>query len=277
MKQAVLVNLGGIEKPTDIPVFLFSMFNDKHIMPLKQPFRAMVAFIITLLRAKKTYNILKLSPSPLVRITKRQAEKLSIKTNKHITYGFSYSKPYFNDCEGTFIVMQNFYSHTTHGKVLELKRTKPPLCIHKGFFELFESRINNALKNHPNAAILLSAHSLPLKLLKKTNDPYRNDLEVFRLALSRILKKPIYLSFQSRLGPIEWLKPETEKEIKRLSKHYTELIILPVSFTTDNTETIVEIDRAYTKIAKDCGFRWIKRVNCFNDDGDFIEFLASIL
>ncbi|WP_025270447.1 ferrochelatase [Hippea sp. KM1] len=277
MNQTVLVNLGGIEKPIDIPVFLFNMFNDRHILPIRQPFRAIVAVIITLLRAKETYKILKSSPSPLLEITKRQAEKLSKKTKRHIAFGFSYSKPYFDTYQGSFIIMQNFYSHTTHGKVLESKKAKPPLCIHKGFFELFESRLNRALIRHPNAAILLSAHSIPKKLLKKTLDPYRNDLEVFRLTLSRILKRPIYLSFQSKLGPIEWLKPETEDQIKRLSRYYTELIIVPVSFTTDNTETTVEIDKTYTKIAKDCGFRWIKRIDCLNDDNDFIDFLASIV
>ncbi len=271
-----VANLGYVEKLIDIPVFLFNMFNDYHIIPLKQPLRAAVALTITLIRAKETYKILKKAKSPLKEITELQAEKLSRAVGIPANARFAYSKPFVKREQFT-IPMFNFFSFTTHGKVLKnSKKIAPPFCVFAEFFELVERKIESAYKQcKGNCAVLLSAHSLPLKLLEKTKDPYRHDLEVILNYLKKRLKKPVYLSFQSKLGPVKWLEPSTEQMIKRLSKKYRSILIFPISFAAENTETVYEIDKIYKDVARKLKIELI-RVSCFNDSEEFIELLKTV-
>jgi len=274
--RLTLANLGYVEKITDIPIFLFNMFNDYNILPVKQPFRSIVAAFITLLRAKDTYKILKAKKSPLKEISQSQAAKLSKRIGIEVKARFSYSRPFLKK-EESVIAMFNFFSYTTHGKIFKHSRKiAPPFCIYTEFFELIEGSIERALQNRSeNCSILLSAHSLPLKLLTLRKDPYKHDLEVFLSYLKKRFKRPVFLSFQSKLGPIEWLKPTTEETIIKLSKQFKTIIIVPISFTTENTETAYEIDKTYKELASKLGVKLI-RVNCFNDKEEFIGLLASV-
>jgi len=276
LSSITVANLGYVEKLKDIPIFLFNMFNDYYIIPLRQPLRFTVALTITLLRAKETYKILKTVKSPLKRITELQAEKLSKAIGAPVKVGFSYSKPFLKN-ERFTIPMFNFFSFTTHGKIMKSsKKTAPPFCIFGEFFELVEKKIEKASKQcRGSCAVILSAHSLPLKLLENTKDPYRHDLEVFLNYLRKRLKKPIYLSFQSRLGPVRWLEPSTEKVIKKLSREYNSLLVFPISFAAENTETVYEIEKTYKSITRKLKTELI-RIPCFNDSEEFIKFLKTV-
>ncbi len=274
--ELTLANLGYVEKIMDIPIFLFNMFNDYNIIPIKQPFRSILAIFITLLRTKDTYKILKIKKSPLKEISQSQAERLNKKLGIGVRAKFSYSWPFLKK-EMAVIPMFNFFSYTTHGKIFKhSKKVAPPFCVYPEFFDLVENYIKKAQKNcSGNCAILLSAHSLPLKLLAKRKDPYKHDLEVFLNYLRKRLKQSVFLSFQSKLGPVEWLKPTTEETIIKLSKHFKTIIIVPISFTTDNTETIYEIDTTYKKLALNLGVNLI-RVGCFNDKEWLINLLSVV-
>ncbi len=268
--------MGAIEKTIDIPFFLFNMFNDKFILPLPQPIRAFVATMITIARFKETLKILKTTPSPLKKITYKQAELLEKLSNIKTEAAFVYSKPKIAKTDNsTVIAMYNFYSHTTHGKILEkAKQIKPPFCIYNEFFDMVKNRIEKELKslNPTKTVILLSAHSIPEKHAKK--DIYAHDLAVFTRYLDKRLPSKVFLSFQSKLGPIRWLKPATEEKIKELSNLYENLLIFPISFTSENTETTNEIDIRYKNIALKNGYRKFIRINCFNYDKDFTIFLS---
>lgn len=274
--RLTLANLGYVEKIIDIPIFLFNMFNDYNILPTKQPFRSILATFLTLLRAKDTYKILKVKKSPLKEISQSQAEKLSKKIGVEVKAKFSYSRPFLKKEEAT-IPMFNFFSYTTHGKILKhSKKVAPPFCIYPEFFDLIENSIKSTQKYClGNCAILLSAHSLPLKLLTSRKDPYKHDIDVFLNYLRKRLKKPVFLSFQSKLGPIEWLKPTTEEMIEKLSRGFDNIIAVPISFTAENTETIFEIDKIYKKKALKLHTNLIK-VSCFDDKDDFIELLSTV-
>ena len=278
-RKILLVNMGAIEKSSDILQFLFNMFNDRFILPLPQPLRFIIASTITALRFKETWKILKTTPSPLKNITKRQAKLLEKLTNIKTEAAFVYSKPKIKKTSDTEVIaMYNFYSHTTHGKILEeAKRIRPPFCIYNEFFDMVKNKIENKLKglNPKKTAVLLSAHSIPEKLAKK--DSYTDDLAVFRRYLDKRLASEVFLSFQSKLGPVKWLRPTTEEMIKKLSKNYENLVIFPISFTAENTETINEIDIVYQKLAYQKGFKRFERVSCFNDEEDFIKFLSQLL
>ncbi len=281
-KRIVLVNLGGIETVFDIPEFLFRMFNDRHILPIGQPFRAFLSALITLFRMKGTFDIYRsVKASPVIKITKKQSEMLSKIFNDNVDYRFSYSKPIIKKSSKSLAIpLYGFYSHTTHGSILKkYKYVFPPLCIFPEFFDLIEKRIKDIIDKHKkhNVAILFSAHSLPKSLENNTKDPYRHDLEVFVGYFKKRLVQPVFLSFQSKLGPIEWLEPSTSDKIKELSNSYDCIIVVPISFISDNTETVYEIDVEYKKIAQSCGIKCFDRVECFNDDKDFIKFLGKVV
>ncbi len=280
-KKISLVCLGGVKTIGDIPVFLFNMFNDRHILPLKQPLRMIVSLFIMFVRIKSTYSIYKKVKSPVFDICKKQSNMLKKSIGSDVNVFFNYSKPFLTNKNNYICIpLYGFYSHTTYGSVLEqCYKTFPPFCIFPEFFDLVENKIKRALKDVPdkyshNVSILLSAHSLPYKLARSTSDPYKNDLEIFVAYLKKRIDKPIYLSYQSKLGPIEWFKPSTEDMIKKISLFNMALIIMPISFVCDNTETVYEIDIKYKNLAHRCGIKYFKRIDCFNDSYNFMKFLS---
>ncbi len=281
-KFVVLLNLGGVKKPSDIPVFLFNMFNDKTILPVKQPFRIFLSFFITLLRAKGTYSILKNAKSPVFDVGLKQAEKLQDVLKTDVKSQFVYSKPFVKKGACAYIPLHSFYSHTTYGNILRrFSNVTPPFCIFAEFFDIMGYKIKEALDKVPDelrqeTSVLLSAHSLPVNLAEKTKDPYKNDLEVFAKYFKKRLATPLFLSFQSKLGPVKWFEPSTEDMIKTLSRQYRALILVPVSFVNDNTETVYEQDIVYKELAYEYSFEYFARVNCLNDDDNFVELLSEI-
>ncbi len=283
-EKVVLINMGGIKRIADIPIFLFNMFNDKNILPFNQPIRSLAAGLITFFRAKNTYYIYKKAgPSPIFKITLKQAEKIEKLTGIKTEFTFAYSKPILrSSCINSLnIALYNFYSHTTHGIILRKQNNiSPPFCIFGEFFDLVEKRIKQTLKKVPpdlRAAVLMSAHSLPEKLLKKRRDPYRHDLEIFSRYIKKRINAPVFLSFQSKLGRIKWLEPSTKDAIKSISKKYDALIIVPLSFVSDNTETVYEIDEVYKEFASLCGIKYFQRIDCFNDNDDFMKLIYEYL
>ncbi len=280
----VIANAGGIGKISDIPRFLFNMFNDVRIMPVPGILRPFIALLITMIRSKDTLKILNATGgSPIFGITKKQTDMIGSKVGVKVCYAFRYSRPSLRKCCKNPIVlpMYTFYSHTTHGSIMDYRYpTKPPLCIYPDFMELMVEKIKDALNNVPDALkretlILLSAHGLPLKLSENTHDPYKNDIEVFANFLKKRIKADIHLSFQSKLGPIKWLEPSTADFIKNASKEYKAIIVVPISFAAENTETAYEIDKIYYKLAKEAGVEYFYRVPCLNYDDAFISMLVK--
>ena len=280
----VIVNTGGIGKIGDIPRFLFNMFSDARIVPAPGILRSFIAFLITMMRAKDTFRILNaVGGSPIFEITKKQAEILRKKTGVGVCYAFRYSYPSIKRCckNPIIVPMYTFYSHTTHGSIMDYRyHTKPPLCIYPEFMELMVKKIKDAINDVPHTLrnktlVLLSAHSIPLGLSENRHDPYKRDLEIFTNFLKKRIGIDIRLSFQSKLGPIRWLEPSTVASIKNASKQYKSIIVVPISFTSENTETVYEIDKIYSKLAKSCGFEYFYRVPCLNYDDKFMSMLAE--
>ncbi len=281
MKPVKLVSMGGVDRPSSAFGFLFRMFNDKHILPFKQPLRAVAAFFISTARVRTTLSIYRaVGPSPVASITKRLVDKLRGSGVKSEAC-FLYSKPYLRGIAEFSVALYPFYSHTTHGRIIERSRKLlAPFCIFPEYVDIIAGMIEKAMDDIPEGlkvAVLLSAHSLPESVSRKRNDPYRNDIEVFCSLIRRTVKAPVFISFQSRMGRIKWLEPTTAEMIKELSDKFDALIMLPVSFTIDNTETVYEMDQVYSNLAYRCGFKYFYRVSCVNDSDEFVRFFATVI
>lgn len=96
---------------------------------------------------------------------------------------------------------------------------------------------------------------------------------------SEIPPVKFHLSFQSRVGPVKWLKPYTEEKLEELGQvqGVKNLVVVPVSFVSEHIETLEEIDMEYKEIASENGITNWKRVPALNTEPIFIEDLTSLV
>ncbi len=139
---------------------------------------------------------------------------------------------------------------------------------------------------------LFSAHGLPMKVIN-AGDPYvfqvgetadkivKNLAELMALtekkSAEEIAKEiDFHICYQSKVGPLAWTGPSLEQEIGRVALDKKIPVIVPVSFVSDHSETLVELDIDYKKIAQNLGIKNYLRVPSLNLDGHFIKALAEI-
>jgi ferrochelatase len=133
--------------------------------------------------------------------------------------------------------------------------------------------------NPSHTHILFSAHSVPVRYIDE-GDPYlahtRRTVELMMEKLGR--DRPHTLSFQSKVGPVEWLSPATNQTITRLAREgVTQLMLVPVSFVSEHSETLYEMDILYRDLAARSGILRYRRVPTMNCRPDFIEALALLV
>lgn len=135
----------------------------------------------------------------------------------------------------------------------------------------------SSIKDKNKYQILFSAHGLPKKIVDQ-GDPYQWQVEQTVDQIVVRLKEDISykITYQSRVGPLEWLKPDTEEEIKKAGKEGRSLILVPIAFVSEHVETLVELDIEYAKIAKEYGIDYI-RVPTLSVSDIFIDSLVEIV
>ena len=101
--------------------------------------------------------------------------------------------------------------------------------------------------------ILFSAHGLPEKIVKR-GDPYQWQAERTVSAITRKLSAQDYvLCYQSRVGPLAWIGPSTDEEIRRAGKDNVPVVVVPITFVSEHSETLVELDIDYKALAARAG------------------------
>jgi len=85
------------------------------------------------------------------------------------------------------------------------------------------------------------------------------------------------ISYQSRVGPMKWIEPSTEVEIIKYSKEKKGIVIVPVAFVSEHSETLVELDIEYKKLANKHGCSFYKRVPALGSDENFIKGLTNLV
>jgi len=130
--------------------------------------------------------------------------------------------------------------------------------------------------SEPCVHVLFSAHNLPEALIKE-GDPYVEQIQGTIGEIVKRLNIEWDLSFQSKSGPVKWLKPTTEETIERfLDLGYKNILLVPISFVSDHIETLYEIDILYKNMAKRLGIE-LKRVDSLNTHPLFIEALKDMV
>ena len=162
-------------------------------------------------------------------------------------------------------------------------KTKTICCYptEDNFIESHVSLIKKTLYKikDKNFKLLFSAHGLPEIKIKK-GDPYQWQVEESVKAIMAKLKHEnldYVLSYQSRVGPLKWIGPSTDSEIIKYSKEKKGIVIVPVAFVSEHSETLVELDIEYKKLAEQNGCSFYKRVPALGTEENFIKGLADLV
>jgi ferrochelatase len=120
---------------------------------------------------------------------------------------------------------------------------------------------------------------LPKKIIAQ-GDPYQWQVEQTSAAVVRALgidRLDWTVCYQSRVGPLEWIGPSIESEIARAGRDRVPLVVVPIAFVSEHSETLIELDVEYRKRAETCGVPRYVRVPTVSGDPMFIAALAGIV
>lgn len=297
------MNMGGPNNLDEVKVFLRNMFNDKYIIGAPQPIRAMIGQIIISKRLKESKaNYAKLGGmSPIVGHTKRLVRRLKNELDADVFYEMRYTPPFANDIMKNLINYDEIYaipmyphysSTTTKSSIEEFVKVAKKYNLHNKiktidsyydnifYNKAIVERIKEALKgeNSEDFELIFSAHGLTQKIIDK-GDLYQKhilaNVECAKKELEsqNITFKKIHVAYQSRLGPMEWLRPYMEDKLKEIE---SKVIIYPISFTVDNSETEYELDMEYAEVAEHLGIKDYRVAKAPNHHRYFIETIKEI-
>ncbi len=311
-KAIILFNLGGPDSLDTVEPFLFNLFNDKAILNIPNPFRYLLAKFIAFRRrnyAKKIYEKIG-GRSPIVELTMEQVQALEAVLNHNNKYEFKvfiamrYWQPFTEDvirnvklfapAEVILLPLYPQFSTTTTASSVEywnkvakkarLNVATKTICCYpknKGFIgayaDLTRKKYEEAL-NFGKPVVLFSAHGIPLNRIKM-GDPYEWQINqtvaaiVEELSIENLDYKVCY---QSKVGPLEWLKPATEDAILEASKNRRPIVVVPVAFVSEHSETLVELDMMYKEIAERNHCPGYFRVKTVGTNNKFIAGLAEL-
>ena len=307
MKTAVvLFNLGGPDSPDAVQPFLQNLFSDPAIITAPNPIRWLLARLISRRRApiaKHIYAELG-GRSPLLPNTEAQAAALqsAIGGETKVFIAMRYWHPLTEATAAEVkawaperVVLLPLYpqfSTTTTGssfdawdraaKAIGLSVPTTRLCCYPddAGFVVASARLlakTMAMAGGP-CRVLFSAHGLPKKIVD-TGDPYPWQVERSARAIVDALGVPTdwVVCYQSRVGPLEWIGPSTDAEIRRAASDKVTPVVVPLSFVSEHSETLVELDREYRQLAESLGAPGYLRVPTVSTDAAFIDGLARLV
>jgi len=312
----LLLNLGGPERIEDVRPFLFNLFADPEIIRLPFPWlQKPLAWLISTLRFQKSQENYRQigGGSPLRRITEEQAlavqERLQEKGQDAQVYvGMRYWHPFTEEAVAkikrdrierlVILPLYPQFSISTSGSSFRLLEqlwdqdpalgkidytVVPSWYSRPGYIQAMAQLIARELDRSPNpdrVHIFFSAHGVPLSYVQEAGDPYQREIEDCTRLILETLNRPNEntLAYQSRVGPVEWLRPYTEDAITELAaKKVENLLVVPISFVSEHIETLQEIDMEYREIAEHSGIHNFDRVPALNTHPVFIEDLANLV
>ena len=144
--------------------------------------------------------------------------------------------------------------------------------------KLIKKTIEDSFEDDDSYRILFSAHGLPQILIDR-GDPYQFQIEnMVNLLVNKLGIKDLdwKITYQSRVGKIKWLEPDTENEIKIAGKERKNLLIVPISFVSEHVETLVELDIEYKELAESYKIKFF-RVPTLQNHEKYMESLKDII
>ena len=309
MKLAVvLFNLGGPDGPAAVRPFLANLFKDPAIIGLPAVVRHPLAGVIAKRRekaAQANYDLMG-GASPLLPGTEAQARALEAQLKVHapgdesrVFIAMRYWKPFaaetakavaaFAPDEIVLLPLYPQYSTTTTASSLKdwwSAYTGPgrsrAVCCYPTSHGVVEAHVRAIRRlwetsgSPSGLRLLFSAHGLPQKVVD-AGDPYRAQVEATAAQIAARLPEfaDWQVCFQSRVGPLKWLSPSTDAEIRRAGAEGRGVLIAPIAFVSEHVETLVELDHDYGRLANEVGCKPYLRAPTPGVSEPFIDDLAQ--
>jgi ferrochelatase len=313
VKLAVVVfNLGGPDSLDAVEPFLENLFSDPAILSLPFIVRKPLAWFIAKRRgpiAREIYGRIG-GRSPILEETRAQADALEtvLRGRGEEARAFIAMRAWKPMSEETarqvaayapdrivLLPLYPQYSTTTTAssvaawrnaaKKVGLSAVERRVCCYPGdggFVAALASRIHDALARRMAGLeyrVIFSAHGLPQKTVA-AGDPYQWQVERTVEAVVRkagLDELDWRIAYQSRVGPLKWLEPATDVEIRKAGSEGKGLIVVPVAFVSEHSETLVELDMDYADLARKSGAPDYIRVRTVGTDTAFINGLADLV
>ena len=298
--------MGGPNNVEEVEMFLRNMFSDKNILTMDRYTRALVKEIIIFNRideVKENFIENLGGKSPLPALTNKLIEKLKTKLDMPIVPAMRYVPPFASDSlkkfkeEGIeelilFPMYPQYSTTTTLSSIEDIEARcealeySPKITVIDPYYDDYEyismsvEKIMDALgdKDSKDYDLLLSAHGLPVSIIK-AGDPYQNQVEGNASAIKIYLHergikfKNIKLVYQSKVGSSAWLEPNLVDVLR--NPYHRKVLIYPLAFTVDNSETIYELDIEHREIAEKIKYDDYRVAKCFNDDERFVDLIVK--
>jgi ferrochelatase len=305
-KGLILLNMGGVTSKEELKLFLTNMFNDKNILTIKNDFlRSFIAKMIIKKRLNDAWENYELigGTSPLNSLTKKLiSDLLDIFQDKYyINCAMRYTPPFASQIiedllkQGIkdvilFPLYPQYSTTTTKSSVEEFEelcdnrfniKVIEPFYNHTLYNEAIIDEVSYRLGDQHDYHLIFSAHGLPQKIINN-GDPYETHLKAQLTILKNLIKQrkdisvaSISLAYQSKVGPMKWLEPSLDDRLKELENQ--KVIIYPISFIIDNSETVFELDIEYRNIAKKFNIKDFKVCRALNNNEKFIKTIIDLI
>ena len=311
MKEAiVLLNMGGPNNLDEVEMFLKNMFNDPNILTMKSALlRKFVGGMITFTRAESSQEIYRQlgGKSPIVDHTKNLITALEKKLddeNVIVDFVMRYTPPFApevierlkeQEVDRVYLIplYPQFSTTTTKSSLedfeeafhksgmdailFEVKHYYENNTYNEAVIERIQEKMEDA--DYNDFDIIFSAHGLPQKIVD-AGDPYQRHVERHVELLKKKLDEhemkfhKVHLAYQSKVGPLKWLEPSLETALHKVRNRG--VIVYPIAFTIDNSETDFELEVEYREIAEEMGFNDYRVCRCVNDSEKFVDALIEI-
>ncbi|MFN8693552.1 MAG: ferrochelatase [Holosporales bacterium] len=307
----VLFNLGGPDSPKAVQPFLQNLFSDPAILRVPPPVRWFLARLISRLRAKKAQGIYNAigGGSPLLPNTEAQAAALDRALGEALPdsecrsfIAMRYWHPLtpaavkaVKDWQPDTIVLLSLYPQfsttTTESSfaAFQAEATRQGLsapqhvvCCYPedaGWTGAVAEQIRRSGVDLTATRLLFSAHGLPQKIVDE-GDPYPLQVNATVQAVCSQLGDAALdtvVCYQSKVGPLKWLEPSTEHELHRAGAEKKAVLVIPIAFVSEHSETLVELDIEYKHLAEEAGVSHYTRLPTVMLEPLFIKGLAVLV
>jgi ferrochelatase len=303
----LLVNFGGPRSLAEIEPFLIALLTDRDVIRTKMPYFLQKRFFarVAKKRAKKIEaDYRKIGgKSPIFEDTERIAQKLreSLGVNVLTFHRYlpethsSFLEAMQDGCELTVFPLFPQFSYATTGSIARFFQERVEVehvqklhwiksyATHPAYIRVMQNCIRDFLHENrlkeEECALLFSAHGLPQEFVN-TGDRYQIECDCsFREIAKGFPRAIAHLSYQSKFGRGEWLRPYTDEVTKNASawcQGRKNVVIVPLSFTSDHIETLFEIEEQYLPPLREAGFA-AYRCHALNLRADWLDAIAEIL
>lgn len=308
----ILLNMGGPDSLSAVRPFLARLLSDRELIrlplaPLTQPLFAWIVSRVRARKVRKYYEEIG-GGSPISMLTEKQRMALEEALretggNFRVYVGMRYWHPLAKHAvlemkddgvaRGIALPLYPHYCAATTGSSLsDLRKWMrwagaefPMVEVNSwpddpGYIAALCGQIGDTIQDRSaeGTHLLFSAHGVPKSFIDG-GDPYQAETEkTVAAVMGRFPGIPHSISYQSRMGRTEWLKPDTVEEVVRLGrKSVQRLVVVPVSFVSDHIETLHELDIRLRETAREAGISEFHRVPALNDSPAFIRALRDIV